>query len=324
MPRKIEISHRTIIFTVLFLIFIWILYIIRELILQFFLALFITTVLNPTVTRLSRSKIPRSVSVLVVYLVLFGVVGLTIAAVMPAFIEQTTAFINNFPRIVSNIGVSSFVSDQLTQQLLAQLGSLPAGVAKVTMSIFSNVVGLVSVLVFAFYLLSERDKLDEQLAGLIGSKKKDLIENNMALVEKKLGSWARGQLTLMFVVGLSNYIGLTLLGIPFALPLSILAGLLEIVPYIGPIIAAVPGVLIGFGLSPILGLAVAALAFLVQQLENYIFVPKIMQTSTGVHPIITLLSLAIGFKLLGFIGILIAVPVFITLQVLVKSYALRD
>ena len=324
MPRKIEISHRTIIFTVLFLIFIWILYIIRELILQFFLALFITTVLNPTVTRLSRSKIPRSVSVLVVYLVLFGVVGLTIAAVMPAFIEQTTAFINNFPRIVSNIGVSSFVSDQLTQQLLAQLGSLPAGVAKVTMSIFSNVVGLVSVLVFAFYLLSERDKLDEQLAGLIGSKKKDLIENNMALVEKKLGSWARGQLTLMFVVGLSNYIGLTLLGIPFALPLSILAGLLEIVPYIGPIIAAVPGVLIGFGLSPILGLAVAALAFLVQQLENYIFVPKIMQTSTGVHPIITLLSLAIGFKLLCCTGILTAVPVFITLQVLVKSYALRD
>jgi predicted PurR-regulated permease PerM len=324
MPRKVEISHRTIVFTVLFLVFVWILYLIREIILQFFLALLITAVLNPTVTQLSRRKIPRAASVIVVYLVLFGAVGITIAAVIPALIEQTTAFINNFPRIVSNIGVSSFVSDQLTQQLVVQLGSLPARVARVTLSVFSNVIGLVAVLVFAFYLLSEREKLDEQLADLIGTKKKDLIENNLALIERKLGNWARGQLALMFVVGLANYVGLTLLGIPFALPLAILAGLLEVVPYVGPIIAAVPAVLIGFGISPVLGFAVAALAFLVQQLENYIFVPKIMQTSTGVHPIITLLSLAIGFKLLGFIGILIAVPVFITLQVLVKSYVLRD
>jgi predicted PurR-regulated permease PerM len=128
----------------------------------------------------------------------------------------------------------------------------------------------------------------------------------------------------MFIVGLANYIGLTLLGIPFALPLAILAGLLEIVPYVGPLIAAVPAVLIGFGISPILGTATAALAFLVQQLENYIFVPKVMEKSTGVHPIITLLSLAIGFKLLGMIGILIAVPVYITFQVLIQSYVLRD
>ena len=324
MTRKVEISHRTIIFTVLFLVFVGVLFIIRDIILQFFLALLITAVLNPTVSRLSKRKIPRAASVLVVYLILFGIVSITIAAVVPALLEQTTAFINNFPRIVGNLGISAFVSDQLTQQLVAQLGSLPASVAKITLSVFSNAIGLIAVLVFAFYLLSEREKLDEQLADLIGSKKKDAIEGMLAHIETKLGSWARGQLTLMFVVGIANYIGLTLLGIPFALPLSILAGLLEVVPYIGPIIAAVPAVLIGFGISPVLGFAVTALAFLVQQLENYIFVPKIMQKSTGVHPIITLLSLAIGFRLLGFIGILIAVPVFITIQVLVKSYISRS
>jgi predicted PurR-regulated permease PerM len=247
-----------------------------------------------------------------------------VAAIVPALAEQTTAFINNFPRLMSNLGVSSFVSDQLTQQMIAQLGSLPASIAKITLAIFSNIIGLVAVLVFAFYLLSERNKLDEQLADLIGSNKRDLIEAKLAQIELRLGSWARGQLTLMFIVGLANYIGLTLLGIPFALPLAILAGLLEIVPYVGPLIAAVPAVLIGFGISPILGSATAALAFLVQQLENYIFVPKIMEKSTGVHPIITLLSLAIGFKLLGMIGILIAVPVYITFQVFVQSYVLRE
>lgn len=324
MPKKIEISHRTIVFTVLLLVFIWLLFTIREIILQFFLALLITAILNPTVTRLSKRRIPRSVSVLVVYLLLFGIIGISVAAIVPALIEQTTAFINNFPIIVNNIGVSGFVSDQITQQFITQLGSLPAQIAKLTVSVFSNVIGLVAVLVFAFYLLSEREKLDDQLADFIGTKKRDLIEKNISLIETKLGGWARGQITLMFVVGLSSYIGLTLLGIPFALPLAMLAGLLEVVPYIGPIIAAIPAVLIGFGISPVLGFAVTALAFLVQQLENYIFVPKIMETSTGIHPVITLLSLAIGFKLMGFIGILIAVPIFITFQVLIKDYVLRE
>lgn len=324
MPRKIEISHKTIIFTVLFLIFIWILYTIREIILQFFVALLIAAVLNPTVTRLSKRKIPRPISVIVVYLILLLSVGVTVAAVVPALIEQTAAFINNLSGIIGNIGFLSLVSEQLTQQFITELGSLPVRVARVSISVFSNVVGSVIVLVLAFYLLSQRERLEEQLADLIGSKKRDVIVSNLKLIETKLGSWARGQLTLMLVVGLANYIGLSLLGIPFALPLAILAGLLEIVPYIGPVMAAVPAVLIGFGISPILGLAVAALAFLVQQLENYLFTPKIMQHSTGIHPIITLLSLAIGFKILGFIGILIAIPVFITLQVLIKVYVLRE
>lgn len=323
MPKKIEISHRTIIFTVLFLGLVWVLFQIRDIIFQFFLALFIAAILNPTVTKLSKRKIPRGASVIVVYLLLFGVVGISVAALIPALVSQTSAFVNNFPRIVANIGISSVVSDQLTQQLIEQLATLPASVAKATISVFSNAISLVAVLVFAFYLLSEREKLDDQLAELIGKDKQDLIENNLALIEKNLGSWARAQITLMFVVGVANYIGLTLLGIPFALPLAMLAGLLEVVPYVGPVIAAVPAVFIGLGISPILGLAVTALAFLVQQLENYIFVPKIMEKSTGVHPIITLLALAIGFKLLGFIGILIAVPVFITLQVLVRNHILR-
>lgn len=324
MPKKIEISHRTIIFTVLFLALVWILYQIRDIIFQFFLALFITAILNPTVAKLSKRKIPRAVSVIVVYLFLFGVVSITVAAIIPALINQTTAFLNNFPIIVSNIGFSSFTSDQLAQQLISQLGSLPERIAKFSLSVFSNLVSLVAVLVFAFYLLSERGRLDQQLADLIGKEKERLIEKNLALIEKKLGGWARAQITLMFVVGVANYIGLTLLGIPFALPLSMLAGLLEVIPYIGPVVAAIPAVLIGLGISPILGLAVVALAFLVQQLENYIFVPKIMEKSTGVHPIITLFALAVGFKLLGFIGILIAVPVFITFQVLVQNHVLHD
>jgi predicted PurR-regulated permease PerM len=97
---------------------------------------------------------------------------------------------------------------------------------------------------------------------------------------------------------------------------------LEIVPYIGPVLAAIPAVIIGFGISPVLGIATIALTFLIQQLENYIFVPKIIQKSTGVDPIVTLLSLAVGFRLAGMIGLLISVPIFITARLLTHEYLL--
>jgi predicted PurR-regulated permease PerM len=124
----------------------------------------------------------------------------------------------------------------------------------------------------------------------------------------------------MLLVGLITYVGLRLLGIPYALPLAILAGLLEIIPYFGPIIAAIPAVIIGFSISPLIGIATTALAFLIQQLENYLIVPKIMEKSVGVSPVIILLALMIGFKIAGAMGALISIPVFITLQVFVKVY----
>ena len=320
--EKIEISHRTIIFAVFFVLFLWLLYVIRDTILQFFVALLIMAILNPLVTKLSKYKIPRSLSILLVYVLLVGLMSFVVATVIPPLIEQTTLFINNFPSFLDNLGVSSLISEQVIQQLLVQIGSLPAQAAKITLSLFSNVINIVTILVFAFYLLASRSKLDDQLVVFLGETKNNQINRVIDLLEKRLGSWAIGQMSLMFVVGLSNYIGLRLLGIPFALPLAILAGILEIVPFLGPIIASVPAVGIGFGLSPFLGLATAALAFLIQQLENYVFVPKIMQKSTGINPIITLLSLAIGFKLAGVVGLLISVPIFISASIISKEYLL--
>jgi predicted PurR-regulated permease PerM len=162
--------------------------------------------------------------------------------------------------------------------------------------------GILSVLIFAFYLLLARDKLDDQLLHIFGEKNKTKFGKTLDLLEKKLGGWARGELALMFLVGSLNFIGLTLLRIPFALPLSLLAGSLEIIPSIGPVVAAIPAIVIGFGISPYMGFAVVALAFLIQQVENYVFVPKVMEKSVGVSPVITLLALAIGFKLVGVIG----------------------
>lgn len=318
MIRKVEVSHRTIIFTVLFLLSLWFFYFIRDLILQLFVALLLMTILNPLVTKLSKKGVPRALSVAITYILVFGLFGLAVAGVIPPLVEQTTNFVNNLPTYLANLGIFRLVSEQVTTQLLTQLGTLPGQVVKLGTLLFSNFLSVVAVLIFTFYLLLIREKLDDQLGFFFGEDKKKEIGKFIDQLEIRLGGWARGEIILMALIGLLNFIGLTLLGIPFALPLAILAGLLEIIPVLGPFIAGIPAVVIGLSISPIMAVAVAALAFFAQQLENYVFVPKIMEKSVGVNPIITLIALSIGFRLLGVVGAIISVPVVLTLHVLIS------
>jgi predicted PurR-regulated permease PerM len=320
MFRKVEISHKTIIFAVFFLLGLWFLYFIRDLILQLFVALLLMTILEPIVALLTKIRIPRSISVLITYILVLGVLGGIIALIAPTLAQQTTNFISALPKYLSIIGISPLLTGNLAGAALSQLGAIPGEVVNFTVSIFSNIVSVVTVLVFAFYMLLTHDKLQDQAGFLFGEAKKERIGRLIKTWEYKLGKWARGQLILMLAVGLGVYIGLLIIGVPFALPLAILAGLLEIIPFLGPIVAAIPAVLIGFGISPLVGLAVTALSFLVHQLEGYVLVPKIMEKSVGVSPLVVLISIAIGAKLLGIMGVIISVPFVITLQVLLKEY----
>lgn len=320
MPRKIEISHRTIIFTFFLIGFLWLLFLIRDLILQLFMAVFIATIFDPYVTKLSFKGVPRTLAVLFIYVLVIGVLSLAIASIVPALVEQTHSFFVNFPTFLSKIGISSFFSGEITTETLNQLGAVPSKIAATTVSIFSNIFQIITVLVFSFYILSEKRGLYSQITSLFGPEKEKEINGSIVLVEKRIGNWSRAELILMVTIGLLNYIGLKLLGIPFALPLAILAGLLEIIPYIGPIIAAVPAVIIGFGISPVIGIATAAMSTLIQQLENYVLVPKVMQTNVGVNPVVTLICIAIGARLAGIAGVIIAVPVYISVEVLLLKY----
>lgn len=323
LARKIEISHRTIVFTVVFLIALWLLYLIRDILLQFFVSLLIMTILNPFVSRLAEYKIPRSVSILLVYLLVLILVSISVAGVVPPLIDQSTTLVNRIPYLVEQVGAFGVFGERLLNEVISLVGSLPASAAKFSVSVFSNVINLAAVLVFTFYLLLSRDKLESNMGVYFSKQRQESIERILDLLEEKLGGWLRGQVALMALVGVATYIGLLILNIPFALPLAILAGLLEIIPYLGPFASAVPAVLIGLGISPVIGLAVVALYFLIQQLENYIFVPKVMERSVGVSPIVTLLALAIGFRLAGITGVVISVPVVVVLQVLVDEFMLN-
>ncbi len=319
MLRKIEISHRTIIFTVLFLMLLWFLYLVRDVILQVFVALLIAIILNPLVTKLSKYKVPRGISAIVIYLILIGILGVSLSGLVPAVIDQTTAFVGILPSYISNFQLPFGLNQTFAQELSAQLGKLPQQIGGFVVSIFSNTLTILSTLIVSLYLVIEWATLENELEHFFGESKANSLKTILRELENRLGGWARGELILMFIVGLSVYVGLLLIGVPYALPLAILAGFLELIPMLGPIVAAVPAVIVGFSVSPWSGVAVAALAFLVQQVENYVFVPNIMKKSVGLSPVVTLLSIIIGFKLAGISGAILSVPVVISIESLLQA-----
>lgn len=320
MPRKIEISYKTIVFTVIFLLFLWFLHLVTDIILELFVALLIMTTLQPLVAYLARFGIPKGISILIVYAFSIGVTAFAVVSIVPALIDQTTSLISVLPEYLKSLGMPQFIIDEFSTQIIAQAVSIPTELVKLAYAIVSNVLTILAVLIFAYYLLIAKDKFDGYLAQFLDEEKRSRFINVLNQLETRLGGWARGEIILMFIVGLANYIGFRLIGIPYALPMAILAGILEVVPYAGPFMAAIPPIIIGFSISPLTGLAAFSWTFLVQQVENYLLVPKVMEKSVGVDPIIILLSLSIGFKLAGVGGAVIAVPLVITLHILIKEY----
>lgn len=324
MTRKVEVSHKTIIFTVVFLGSIFFLYYVRDIVLQLFVAMLLVFILNPLVSKLSKYRIPKTLSILFSYIIIFGFLGIAIGSILPPLIEQTTNLANGLPGYFQSSELSKYVNEDITKQLVSQLGSLPGQVVKAGFSLFSNILSILTIAIFAFYLLLIRDKFDTNLEFLFGKEKTEGIAELVNTLEIRLGGWARGQFALMLLIGVVSYIGFIILGIPYALPLAMLAGIFEIVPYVGPIVASIPAIILGFSISPFLGFGAIALSVLIQQLENYIFVPKIMEKSTGVSPIVTLVSLAVGFRLAGIVGMIISVPIVILIQTLLQTKLLKD
>ena len=323
---KIEISHRTVIFTVFFLLFLWLLYQIRHILVILFVGIILMSALNPLVEKLEKLKIPRVLVVIFIYLVIIGFFGLILAGIIPPLVVQTKILISRIPsyyRSLENLGIDGKILNSQIETLLNRLSSISFDLIRLTVGFLGNFLVVFTLFFVSFYLILERKNLDEYLKKLFGSadKKVRLVINN---VEKKLGEWVRAQTTLMLIVGIMCYLGLILLGIEFALPLALLAGLLEIVPNIGPTLSAIPAILAGLVISPLTGLAVAALYFLVQQLENHVIVPQVMKKGTGVNPLITILALGAGFKIGGILGAVLAVPFIILVETILKEIFLSE
>lgn len=320
MPTKIEISYKTILFTFGILGLLWLLWQIQEIILILYLVFILMSALRPLVESLERFRIPRVFSILFIYAIFISLLGFVGGAVVPPFVAQTIRFWQRLPEILGQVIPTISLDWGFVGRELTPVGG---NILRLSLGIFSNIISLVTFLVLTFYFLLERKRLDETFSGLFGLEVKQKIIKVLAKIEERLGSWVRGQLILMIVIGVASYIGLTLLGIDYALPLAITAGFLEIIPIAGPIISGVPAVLVALTVSPALGLAVVALYFIIQQLENHLLVPTVMRKTVGLAPVVTLVALMIGGKLGGIAGALLAVPTVLIIQTIINEVALQ-
>ncbi|PJE52061.1 hypothetical protein COV27_00585 [candidate division WWE3 bacterium CG10_big_fil_rev_8_21_14_0_10_39_14] len=317
----ILISTKTIFVVAAVALLLWLLVQIKEIALLIFVSLMLSLALSPFVEFLEKRKIPRGLAVLIIYIIIVSIVALIGAVALPPIISQTTRFIKSFPQIISSLGstpILNKVTTDLNNFLAEQLMGASGNVIRVTVGAFSGILAVFSLMVFTAYLLLDLDNLREAFLFFLPAKPRKEIAEVLKEIEYKLGGWLRGQFILMCIVGGATYVGLLLLGIKYAAPLALIAGLLEVVPMLGPIISAVPGIIVGFSISPVTGLGVLALYLAIQQLENNIIVPKVMQKTVGFSPLITLLALLIGGKLFGVVGALLSVPLTLIIVIITK------
>lgn len=317
MTNKVEISHKTIIFTVLLIILLWLLIQIREIIFLVFIAFILMSAFKPLADFFEKIHIPRVFSVLVIYILIVAFLGFAGSSIIPLLISQSVHLAEKMPDYIGTVLPFISIDGKIITQQIAPLGE---NLVKVTIGLFSNLITLFTVIVISFYLLIERQRLEKQLANFMGAEGAKKIMLIIVKIEERLGAWVRGQLMMALTIGLATFIGLSLIGLPYSLALSIFAGILEIIPIIGPIISAIPAIFVAVTISPFLAVMTIVLYFLIQQTEAHLIVPMVIKRAVGLHPLVTIIALMIGATLSGIGGALLAVPVVVTVEVILSEY----
>lgn len=317
----------------------WLLYHFQFIVFIVFAAVVIGTALLPVATWLQRRGVPDTLAVSLIFLVLLvAVIGFGIALV-PLLVEQVTMIAANIPtyyRDLRNTLINSpiLIFQELAWHLPAELStnffsqSTEDGAA--VGSVFERLtsIGLalkslfitIATLALGFYWTLESRRIVRALLLLAPHHRRDDVRELVEAIQDKVGAFIRGQTILCGVIAALAFVAYMFIGLPYALALALLAGILEAVPYIGPVLGAIPAILVAssLGSSEVIWVLVASL--LIQQIENMFLVPRIMDRSVGVNPIITLLALFTLGTLLGVVGALLAIPLAAIVQLLLDRF----
>lgn len=329
---NIEISTGTIIRALLIILGLWFLFLIKEIISLLFISLVIVSSIEPAINWMHVRKIPRSLGVILVYILLFSIVGLSISFLIPPLMEQFRDLYLKLPEYSQRIeqslqGVKDYFQTQGNildiQNLIGQSNSsfpeISGNLFSKTVGVFSGFVSTIVVFALVFYMSVKQDGINNFVALVVPKKHEEYALSLTSRIKAKIGRWMTGQLLLMVIIFALDFLGFYFIGVPYALSLAIFAGLMEIVPYVGPIVSAIPAVILGLTISPTTGLMVVILVFAVQQFENHVIVPQIMKKALGLDPIAVILALLIGLKLGGVLGAILAIPIATTIGVVIED-----
>ena len=298
----------------------------KNIVVILFLAIIISSAIDTPVSFLERHRIPRVLGALLIFLIAAGMLGFLLYTIVPIAIFEFNNLLHNLNSLRIPL-LGALDTSQLLERFNEGLGSLRdlifsggASVFSVITDVFGNVVLVVVTLVLALYLTIDRHGVENFLRAVLPLSYEQYMISFYQRVRRKLGFWFQGQLLLMFVVGVITFLGLWLLGVPYSLVLGIIAGLLEIVPAAGPLLAAVLAFLVAISQSLTLGIYVAIFFAAIQQFENHVLVPLVMRKAVGISPVVVVIALLAGSQLAGIIGIILAVPVAVIFQELLEDW----
>jgi len=310
------------------LLFVLALFWARQALIILFLAIVISSSIDGLVSWLQRKKIPRIFGTLLIFLVALTILALLLYTLIPIAIFELQSLLGNLKKIeipiFGALDISQFVG---IDKYLGNLGNLAdvlfsggASFLNIVAAVFGNLALIITTLILSFYLTVNRAGVEKFLRIILPIIYEDYIVGIYLRARKKMGRWLQGQILLMLVVGAATTIGLWILGVKYSLILGILAGVLEIVPIVGPIFSGTIAFLVAISESWILGLYVIILFLVIQQAESHLLIPLIMRKTVGISPVVVVIALLAGSQIAGLVGIILAVPTAVVLQEVIEDW----
>lgn len=345
-PQKdtvISITSGTIIKGIAILLAAWALWVLRDLVLVIVTAVILASSIEPGIKALSKLRIHRIPAVLMLYLGLAGVFFGLISGFVPPIVNELSDITQKLPAMMHSIDQSVFGGNSFLAPAFTQIGQMgngtpnpilegllnkitgisdgaPHSVFTTATTIFGGVFSFILIVVLSFYFAMQDGGIENFLKIVIPFGNESYAIDLWDRSKKKIGKWMQGQLLLGVLIFVLVYLGLTIFGVPYAMSLALIAGIFEIIPIFGPIMSAIPGVVVAFTVGDAsLALIVAGFYLLVQQFESHLIYPLVVRKVVGVPPILVILSLIIGWELAGFLGILISVPVAAALMEVIED-----
>lgn len=329
---QIEISTLTLFKILFFIVLVAILVFLRDVVLLLLVALILASAIDPWVDWLNRKGIPRTLAIFLIYLLAILIILFSGFILFDPLSREIKNLAKDFPFYWDKLsfGWSSFADFSkyygIEDTIQNTLSMLQNGIASLTtnilgglLSFFGSIFSIGLVLVITFYLALYDNLMKKKFREMLPVKYQPYTLNLINRIQAKIGLWFRGQILLCFVIFCLSLIGLWALGIKYFFVLALFAGIVEIIPYLGPFIGAVPAIFVAFTQSPILGVSVLVLYIIIQQFENYFITPQIMKKAVGMNPVIVIIAMIIGAKVAGIIGIVLAVPITTAISIVVND-----
>lgn len=340
----IHISNGTIARVILFVLGIWLIYYLRDLMVILLTAIVFASAIEPATKWFMKYKIPRVAAVLLVYMTVVGFLFGLFYFFIPPILDEAVGFFATVPQyidamsstgsfasntiqsskeVVSGVdAVQGFSIQELVLDLRSSISNVSEGFLRALNTIFGGIFSLILILVFSFYFAVQEKGISDFLKIITPDKHEKYIVGLWKRSQIKIGRWMQGQVLLAVIIGVLTYLGLTIFGVPYALLLAVIAALFELIPIFGPILASIPAIAVAFGSVDgglTLALMVAGLYLIIQQFENHLIYPLVVKKVVGVPPILVIIALIVGAKLAGFLGIILSVPIAAVLQEVVDD-----